>query len=104
MNRAKLIIALVVCAFAWCSWLFRYDLRPVSSTFPSAYLLDRWTWNTYFSRVGGGWEKIEFEKKTETENVSMPKAAGVPQATAPPAGEAPPKVVTEWDEGAPVKK
>lgn len=64
MNRAMLIVALAVGLIAWGSWLFRYDLRPVSSKRPAAYLLDRWTGSTYFLRQGTvfvWWEKIESE-------------------------------------------
>lgn len=64
MNRAMLLVALAVGLIAWCSWLFRYDLRQASSNLPAAYLLDRWTGTTYFTVGGGDWREIEFEKTT----------------------------------------
>jgi hypothetical protein len=90
---------LAVCLVAWCSWLFRYDIRPGSSQFPFVYLLDRWTGSTYFSRVGGVWEKIEFEKKLKTEDEGSPATGRgfIPLDEAPP-------TMKSWGEGAPVKK
>jgi hypothetical protein len=102
MNRAKLIVPLGVCFMvAWCSWLFRYDLKQASSNMPAAYILDRWTGKTYFTVGAGDWWEIKaaqtftFDEPVGTasraSSPAVPKTQGFTPLETPPASDSPPK-------------
>jgi hypothetical protein len=112
MNRAKLLVIFAVCFVMWCSWLFRYDLKPSSSsTMPAAYILDRWSGKTYVSFGGRDWQKIKIDQSIDPSAVSWDESAKKPETVGTPTtghGFIPldnaPTKVKSWDEIVPVKK